>query len=745
MVVIATMTASAYDFMVGGLCYNYNSDGTSVTVTYERTSSPRYSNLSGAVNIPSTVTYNGKTYSVTSIGSYAFEYCSGLTSVTIPNSVTAIGKGVFSGCTGLTSVTIPNSVTAIGNGAFWGCSGLTSVTIGNSVTAIGSHAFYCCIGLTSVTIPNSVTSIGYGTFEDCSGLTSVTIPNSVTSIGERAFWGCSGMEYVICLPATPPSGSYEMFPDNMLIYVLPSSINAYKSSNYWKSYSYLPFDEPLVVAKYTSLHIYIGPFVILNSATANGKVFNANNGEIIVDGLMPNTNYQVEVNYTVEGEGSQSKVFDATTKDIEFSANNLITQTTVTPKFRVTRDTGFIPEKCGVTFNGTNYNGSITASTDSYHQIECPKISGLSINTSYSLELWVEFKGTIYSRNVSFNTSAVGVSTQEGIAPTSANITASFGGDAVVQDCYFTFGGQNYNNPLMVTGLKPSMHYSTTCTVVTSGGTQSKGIDFTTPALSMVAQPAIMLSNTSPMLKATTNIADEETSCGFEWRRYDAPAEMPSTKVFSPVAGGIIMGVVKNMTENVYYKYRPFYKASDGTEYYGDWVAFITADAGVYYEPVAYTYAQCLVEGNTATVGGVAMPGSENISSQGFAYWLNTPAHAPATEPKSVPSSGVTFVTATGQRMSATLTDLQRGKTYSFCAFVETASGIFYGEERSFTTEGVYGDVNGDGNITAGDITQVYNHMLNNDTTYGTAYDVNGDGMVTAADITALYDILLNE
>ena len=110
--------------------------------------------------------------SVTSIGDYAFDGCSGLTAVTIPNSVTSIGNYAFDGCSGLTSITIPNSVTSIGWDAFAYCSGLTSVTIPNSVTSIGDRAFYECSGLTSVTIPNSVTSIGWGAFEGCSGLTS---------------------------------------------------------------------------------------------------------------------------------------------------------------------------------------------------------------------------------------------------------------------------------------------------------------------------------------------------------------------------------------------------------------------------------------------------------------------------------------------------------------------------------------------------------------------------------------------
>ena len=107
--------------------------------------------------------------SVTTIGSFAFDNCSGLTSIEIPNSVTSIGRYAFQGCTGLTSITIPNSVTAIGDYAFVTCTGLTSVTIGNSVTSIGDDAFYDCNNLTSITsyiLANQLTETGNSSFGD---------------------------------------------------------------------------------------------------------------------------------------------------------------------------------------------------------------------------------------------------------------------------------------------------------------------------------------------------------------------------------------------------------------------------------------------------------------------------------------------------------------------------------------------------------------------------------------------------
>ena len=197
---LCSMSVSAEDFEVDGIYYNIiSSTDMMVEVTYRGSSYSEYSNeYSGAVTIPKSVTYNGNTYSVTSIGNYAFADCYALTSsVEIPNSVTSIGDKAFLWCSLLRSVEIPNSVTTIGESVFQGCSRLTSVEIPNSVTTIESSAFENCSSLTSVEIPNSVTSIGNSAFRKCSNLTSVEIPNSVTTIEYRAFAYCSGLTSVV--------------------------------------------------------------------------------------------------------------------------------------------------------------------------------------------------------------------------------------------------------------------------------------------------------------------------------------------------------------------------------------------------------------------------------------------------------------------------------------------------------------------------------------------------------------------
>ena len=187
--IMGTTALNAHDFEVDGIYYKIN--GTAATVTHQGASPYSANSYSGDVTIPATVTYNGTTYPVTTIGDYAFSGCIGLTSIEIPNSVTSIGNWAFDGCYALTSIDIPESVTTIHTGAFSYCHGLTSITLPNSVNYIDSYAFNGCYGLTSIVIPNSVNYIGDGAFSRCSELTEISVDSGNTTYDSRN--DCNGI------------------------------------------------------------------------------------------------------------------------------------------------------------------------------------------------------------------------------------------------------------------------------------------------------------------------------------------------------------------------------------------------------------------------------------------------------------------------------------------------------------------------------------------------------------------------
>ena len=195
------MEAKSSHFTVDGIWYSYtNEDDDEVGVIYNKSGE-----YSGDVVIPSTVTYNGKQYTVTKINAGAFLLDSALTAVTIPNSMTSIDSHAFQGCSNLKKVIwnarnaqdFPPINTSYYIHPFSGCDRLTDFVFGDEVEHIPDYLCYNLTSLKNLVIGNSVTNIGSSAFEGCTGLTEVTIPNSVTSIGSRAFEDCTGLTTVI--------------------------------------------------------------------------------------------------------------------------------------------------------------------------------------------------------------------------------------------------------------------------------------------------------------------------------------------------------------------------------------------------------------------------------------------------------------------------------------------------------------------------------------------------------------------
>ncbi len=145
--------------------------------------------------------------SVTSLGECAFMHCTSLKRIILPPFLASIGNNAFMYCTSLTSISVPDSVTEIGSSVFFNCTSLTSVTLSESLRSIGDFAFSNCTSLTSLEFPGSLTVIGDSSFHGCNALTSISFSDSVESIGNFAFEGCTALSSLTISDSVKTIGS----------------------------------------------------------------------------------------------------------------------------------------------------------------------------------------------------------------------------------------------------------------------------------------------------------------------------------------------------------------------------------------------------------------------------------------------------------------------------------------------------------------------------------------------------------
>ena len=190
--------------------------------------------------------------SLTTLSGKAFSHCTKLWKIELPENITIIEdgetydgdiRGTFAN-TAITNISIPNAVTSIGRYAFRFCTYLKRVQLGNKITVIGYEAFRKCISLSNITLPNSLVEIESNVFYDCETLTNITIPENVSTLGDPIIYSCENLRIVYCKPTTPPtlSGNQEPFgyPSSTtvgIIYVPKESVDVYKSKLGWKDYA----------------------------------------------------------------------------------------------------------------------------------------------------------------------------------------------------------------------------------------------------------------------------------------------------------------------------------------------------------------------------------------------------------------------------------------------------------------------------------------------------------------------------
>ncbi|MDO4820417.1 MAG: hypothetical protein Q3994_08600, partial [Prevotella sp.] len=372
------------------------------------------------------------------------------------------------------------------------------------------------------------------------------------------------------------------------------------------------------------------------------------------------------------------------------------TQTTITLMLDYDKEKCIPLEEIGVKCGSSYYKANSEGIVKFEHL--CPNTSGIV----YS---YAKYGGEYYVSESSTNVRTKPINSEIAFSDIMANKAFVRGiydiGDAHVYKTTFelkipTEKGSSWtgeeieykNDKFTLTGLEPDTEYGVCYTVYYhygendeySGSEYDKQY-FTTAKLKMKTLNPKNVSSTSSVVAAEANISDDETGAGFEWRKYDAPESLPSSKGGAIVYDGRMEGKINNL-QATYYSVRPYYESASGKVFYGEWITFDPTDFS-YFEPTVHTYDFPEAPStNSVEVRGYVMQGTDDVTEQGFEYWKT----GGSSQRKMASNGEVMRVQATGQKMIATLRDLDYESNYVVRAYVVTASGTVYGEERMFTT-----------------------------------------------------------
>lgn len=679
------------------------------------------------IQIPSTVT---------TIKKAAFNDCKALKTITLPASLSTFeipsnnDISIFSGCSALKSILVEannkyfeSDGTALYNKAkdtlicFPG--GVTSFVVPQSVKTIGVKAFCGCDSLQNIMFEDGVSDlvIGEYAFKYCKNINKLVITSGIKEAKYEAFYKAHIKKLVIT--TTHPKSFYEYYllKDNSIetIYAPVSDLSIIRKLT---SSTLIPLN-----AIYVPSDITIGSrsivFKLIKNEELSGlddlpantypcvKIGNTEieadeNGRYVHAGLDPGQAFT----FTISAKNSLGNMVGSTYSFTKRTANYFKSFTlnsgqtyVASSDIRLNVDPEMEqPDVCRFVY-GPSYTKSCDLKYNDEEQ--SIKLTGFWPSTTVTLK-YQELKGgrVTYSKEYDIMTKSMGLSTEYGkITPTTYTMTGSRDmthHDAEIVDEGWTLDRKTitqHGKTLHVTGCEPESYIQAEYAVMVKNGrdtklycSSSKSMQLPALTLETVAE-AKATSNTVALICATTNIDDEEANTGFEWRRYDAPDLVPSSKANCPVVDGVMTGALRNLSASTYYKFRPFYKAESGKTWYGEWSAFGTADAYVYFDPTVRTYAAVCHDENSATVSGFIIAGSDDIKEQGFEYWKRDDAYATAKHATATTDDNThQTVVATGQRMSAVLQNLEPNTTYIVRAYVTTEHGTTYGEEQIFST-----------------------------------------------------------
>ena len=243
---------------------------------------------------------------------------------------------------------------------------------------------------------------------------------------------------------------------------------------------------------------------------------------------------------------------------------------------------------------------------------------------------------------------------------------------------------------IKLTGLDPDYEYEglASVTLTFEDASYTRISSFRTDPLNLTTLEPKVISEGNVIVAAESNLDDEEANVGFKWRRTaweDDEEIFPSRSGVAYLYEGMMEGIIRNISSNPW-KVRPFYTSNTGNTYYGNWRGIDPSDYS-YFEPTIHTYAALAVTDSTAEVKGYAMQGTDDVESQGFMYWENTPSPSSSRRKANGIPDEVKIVEVFSPMMKVTLNGLDYDTEYCFVAFIKTANGeTFYGEQQSFRT-----------------------------------------------------------
>lgn len=530
---------------------------------------------------------------------------------------------LFAGLSTLKSVYLPNNITQIGERTFYNCDSLRTVIIPNDVRKIDACAFAFCSNLSNIKIPSSLTYIGRCAFERCN-LTSLNFSEKLKTIDEYAFYRCTQLTKVTFPSSLERIGNSAFYLCSNLTEVV------FKTSNIANiNFDYYVFDF---------CNLPKAPFTLKNIKTTQKTVsFNLD-----IEGN--------ETMYLIQGDQIKKLSKGYHSFNIPFRGG-------------VSLD-GFVVinnklyESYNTSIKGNGYSPTMKLER---HPFVC-RFKG-----SYTLEDGVD--------KPSYEKFAWGYNTRVGYQKRKKVVGEKSGNEIAINE--------NSINVVLESSKEEFDGFWVSYWV--DGENTTTTFEFPKLILTTIKE-AKATSNTSAIICAKTNIDELADYVGFEWRRYDAPDLVPSSRAYCPIIDGTMIGTLKNLNTNTYYKFRPFCVAPNGTEYFGDWSAFGTADAYVQFDPIVRTYNISNIEDFKATIKGNAIAGSDAIIEQGFEYWETAEGKDTSAMMNILSINNKKIIKAEGQWMTATLENLKSGQTYAIRAFARTAKGTTYAETKTFTT-----------------------------------------------------------